>query len=117
MTEHAKQILDLLVEKTSNKEISWQKTSGTNQYKMQFQNGAVITITYVVAATGSGIHYYIYNDKGSVVEKVIIPKTSTEFAQIRNLYDLIGRIERKEDETFTSILNELKSKSNKPSNE
>ena len=117
MTEHAKQILDLLVTKTTSKEITWQKASGTNQYKMQFQNGAAITISYSYAANTTGgststVYYIIYNEKGSVVEKNNVTKSNPDYQKLKDLYDLIGRIDRKEDETFSSIINELKSKGN-----
>jgi hypothetical protein len=109
--DNFKELLEKLKAKTLNRQAIWTKTSGDDEYKLDFGKGAVTVDRWV--NPGDGNEYtecVIFNEDGNKVERIAVSDTEkAEFDTISELHLLARNAFFKTDETFKSLFKELDS--------
>ncbi|WP_029294256.1 hypothetical protein [Chryseobacterium hispalense] len=104
-----KNLIQLLKDKTANKNAIWSRTSGNNEFKIEINNATITTDCWFT----DDILYYdfvILNENGEVVERISVSDTnifSEEYQILSDFYDVVKNSYFKIDETIDNILNEL----------
>jgi len=110
MEVRIKNLIQLLQNKTENKEAIWSRTSGDNEFKIEINNS---TITTDMWADSDTIYYdfAILNENGDVVERISVNDNFRfeEYQILSRLYDIVKNTYFKVDETIDNILLELNS--------
>lgn len=109
MNDNIIQIINALIQKNTNRETIWVKTSGANEYKMQLNN-ATLTIDMWASVLGDDFYEIsIYNGTGERIEHFQTSKNgdSYDFELLKKLYESTVDTYLKKGETINDILSQL----------
>lgn len=68
--DRLKKIVELLIDKTLEKKVIWNKTSGADAFKLQLSNGSYLTVSYDYGNYNTEyITINVFNDIGEIIER------------------------------------------------
>jgi len=106
MNEKIIQLINSLILKTDQSQIGWQRTSRSNEFKVNLSNGAVSTDRWV----DNGIEYLdfrVFNNVGEEIGSWQFKFNDADFALLLSLHSTVLRKYLKIDETIDGMLGEL----------
>jgi hypothetical protein len=109
MEEQLKRIVEKLIEKTTERNVIWEKTTG-NGFKIAL-SGSTIAIQYYEGTYEDEPYPYcslfIFNDKGDKIDYYNLRQKDDDFDLLFNLYDKANKSYYKVEETYQNIIEEL----------
>jgi hypothetical protein len=111
MEVRIKNLIFLLKNKTINKEAIWSRTSGENEFKIEFNNATITTDMWYIEDK-LFYDFAILNENGDTIERISVNTLDSDYDDymiISDFYDVIKNNYFKVDETIDSILIELNS--------
>jgi len=111
MNEKLKQLVALLIIKTENKQVIWNKASGDYQFKLILDSGIAVTISYYEGDINDGENYHIavFNSKGDVVHRYYCYVNDEHWSLLSKFHRVASDTYYNVDETFEELLNSVNS--------
>lgn len=106
MNEKIKQLISSLIVKTEQRQLKWQRTSRSNEFKVNLSNGSVSTDRWHDSGT-EYIDFRIFNNVGEEIEALQFNQTDADFNLVLGLHSSVLRNYLKIDETIDGMLGEL----------
>ncbi|MDI9312959.1 MAG: hypothetical protein QM535_22300 [Limnohabitans sp.] len=101
-----KDLINALIEKTIQKKAIWDKTSRPNEFKLNFEKGAVTT-DFWGDEDGDSVDFAIYNSFGDRIDRSVANRGEPDFQLMANLHNTAMREFYKVDETISSFFVEV----------
>lgn len=101
-----KDLIQALIEKTASKKAIWGKTSRPNEFKLNFEKGAVTT-DFWDDRRGDTVDFAIYNNFGDRIDNFTATRGEPEFDLLIDLHNAAKREFYKVDETISNLFNEV----------
>jgi len=103
--EQINNIVAGLLKKTSEGKAVWMQGSARNQYKIQFNKGAIVVTKYKKEANGSlVIDFNIMNEKGDSIFMKKVNELAYEFVYYNELFETVNKKYFRIDETLEDII-------------
>ncbi|ROH96516.1 hypothetical protein EGI15_01600 [Chryseobacterium cucumeris] len=101
-------LIQMLKDKTANKEAIWSRTSGDNEFKIEINKATITTDFWYHNDVG----YYdiiILNENGDTIERVVVNNDNLDenYWILHEFYEIVKNNYLKVDETIDNILIEL----------
>ena len=99
---------------TSERKISWEKTSGQNEYQAVIGKNSV-SVKYhpatdfpIMSEDGKDyVSLLIWNSKGENIDEIKVPSSSFDYSTLYNLYEKARRACMKVEETLDEMMADL----------
>lgn len=114
INDKLRQLIELLTQKTNNKEAVWNKASGDKQFKLILSNNIAVTVSYSNATLNEPEYYgiAIFNSNGDVIQRYYTDDDTSaqDFGLIERFHQAANDAYFKVDETFDSLLESVSRK-------
>lgn len=108
-----RQLVEKLQKATEDRTISWESTSGSNEYQTMIGENSISIkyhekLEFIVDPTETThVSLLLWNKKGQNIDEVKEDKGNLDFKQLYNLYESARRAYSKVDETLDEVLAHL----------
>lgn len=107
MSEEILKLIELLTEKTKQRNVIWNETSVEDQFKLNFDESYVLVNKNWQGGNYSTFTFELRNKEGKILDVLDTNEQNQYNELVSNLYDNIINSYYKVEETYKSIFNKL----------
>lgn len=104
-----RKLIVMLKQKTTDKKAIWNKTSGKNEFKIEFDDGSITIDSWQHEVSGKWwVDLIIRNDKGDIIDKIAYNQDHhDDYNILFDLHTIVKRNYLKIDETINNIFKQI----------